>query len=205
MRNEATDSSFVQSYSISSFCTIFNFFSDASPPSPLHHSTRFSRSWNTWIRRWTPRSTRHLKEEIPLSDSQRCPRVGPCLPNRYAYPRKRWAVEYAVRLAADLTNGSHLALSHDCKNAWRGYNFYLFTVYSTDQQLNMIKAAIGAPEYAMRMKRSLGDGDEDGFPSDPTAAFGWWVLANSMPNFKEKGSIYWDSGSVFWNISSKMD
>ncbi|KAF8386625.1 hypothetical protein PRIPAC_75767 [Pristionchus pacificus] len=47
-------------------------------------------------------------------------------------------------------------------------------VYPTDQQLNMIKAAIGAPEYAMRMKRSLGDGDEDGFPSDPTAAFGWF-------------------------------
>ncbi|TKR87030.1 hypothetical protein L596_011507 [Steinernema carpocapsae] len=48
-------------------------------------------------------------------------------------------------------------------------------VYPTDQQLNTIKTAVGGPKaFAVRAKRSFGDTDEDGFPTDANAAFGWF-------------------------------
>ncbi|KAK0411698.1 hypothetical protein QR680_005789 [Steinernema hermaphroditum] len=48
-------------------------------------------------------------------------------------------------------------------------------VYPTDQQLNEIKKAVGGPkQFALRVKRSATDTDKDGFPADPTAAFGWF-------------------------------
>ncbi|TKR87032.1 hypothetical protein L596_011509 [Steinernema carpocapsae] len=49
-------------------------------------------------------------------------------------------------------------------------------VYPTDQQLRVIREAVGGPrQFALRAKRSLDDDvDEDGFPMDPTTAFGWF-------------------------------
>uniref|UniRef100_A0A1I7ZJX7 VASt domain-containing protein n=1 Tax=Steinernema glaseri TaxID=37863 RepID=A0A1I7ZJX7_9BILA len=48
-------------------------------------------------------------------------------------------------------------------------------VYPTDKQLNDIKKAVGGPKkFALRVRRSLNDSGDDGFPQDPTAAFGWF-------------------------------
>ncbi|GMS80788.1 hypothetical protein PENTCL1PPCAC_2963, partial [Pristionchus entomophagus] len=51
-------------------------------------------------------------------------------------------------------------------------------VYPTDQQLDAIKTAVGGPKaFAMRARRAAENNSsdaDDGFPSDPTAAFGWF-------------------------------
>ncbi|GMR58708.1 hypothetical protein PMAYCL1PPCAC_28903, partial [Pristionchus mayeri] len=48
-------------------------------------------------------------------------------------------------------------------------------VYPTDQQLNAIKVAVGGPkQFALRSRRAANESD-DGFPSDPTSAFGMFT------------------------------
>ncbi|GMR54182.1 hypothetical protein PMAYCL1PPCAC_24377, partial [Pristionchus mayeri] len=48
-------------------------------------------------------------------------------------------------------------------------------VYPTDLQLQAIKTAVGGlKQFALRAKRAAAGEDDDGFPSDPSAAFGWF-------------------------------